>query len=130
MYRTDMDIMDLFFGKTGLTGEAPRYPLTNISTDESGIAFIEIACAGFKKEWLTIEVQDSTIIVTGEWRGDDESKFKYHQKHISESSFTRKIKMHESYDLDSISVDDEDGMLVIFIEPKKEKTPKTRLIEF
>jgi len=122
--------MDLFFGKSGLTGEAPRYPLTNISTDEAGTAFIEIACAGFRKEWLTIEVQDSTIIVTGEWKGDDESTFKYHQKHISESSFTRKIKMHESYDLDCISVDYENGLLLIFIEPKKEIKPKTRLIEF
>ena len=125
MYLTDDDLKAMKIIQDGLAQEklpkqVDRYPLTNICTDANDNLYIEIACAGFNKSDLKVElVQDFGIIVTGTWNGDEECDFTYFQKHIREKSFERKIALDEAYLNGDVKVlEYTDGLLAIRVVPK------------
>jgi HSP20 family molecular chaperone IbpA len=100
--------------------EAPRYPLTNLSTDADENLYIEIATAGFSKEMLEIElIEGFGLHVNGIWVPEDlDEDYTYHQKHISQRDFVRKIALDEVYLDGEIHSSYNDGMLTIMILPK------------
>lgn len=116
--------------------EAPRYPLTNLSTDDAETLFIEIACAGFAKENIQVEIVDGYgLHIHGAWDDADveqEGDFTYIQQHISQRDFLRKIHLNESYQTDDIVVEYDNGLLLIII-PKVQPEiiePQRKFVQF
>ena len=108
-----------------------RYPLTNISTDKNDILYIEIACAGFGKQDLQVELNDDVIVITGTYPQDAvETEFTYYQQNISARDFVRKIAIGHTYDTNEIVVDYEDGLLLIIVPEKEVQKPSNRVITF
>jgi HSP20 family molecular chaperone IbpA len=109
-------------------GSVARYPLTDISYDkEIGDVKVEIACAGFGKDDLDIELVGNTLVITGAKEEVQEDKdTEYVQRHISTKSFERKVKLHQDYVGGEVQAEYKDGLLTIKV--KRQEQPK-QLIE-
>jgi len=115
----DLDwIFDVPAGK-----EPKRYPLTDISYNEDTV-FIDVAVAGFGPDDIDIELEGDTLIISGS-RSESETKeeAKYVQRHISNASFDRKIKLHPDFVDGDIKAAYKNGILSIKVS-KKEKPKK------
>jgi HSP20 family protein len=105
------------------TGKTPtRYPLTNIGVDkETGVVTVEIACAGFSKDELDIELVGDILVITGTKEETDKvDNTEYYQIHISNQSFERKIRLYKDYIGGDVKAKYKDGLLSITITPKEE----------
>jgi len=119
------DLDTLFDAPNG--GTVQRYPLTDISYNkESGDLQVEIACAGFGRDDLDIELVGNTLIITGIKEEVENENIEYVQKHISTKSFERKIKLHQDYVGGEVQAEYNDGLLTIKV--KRQEQPK-QLIE-
>lgn len=108
-----------------LDNKSQRYPLTNLGRDENNNLVIEIACAGFGLDDLSIQTENNMIVVKGHHEEKKTSKTKYIQEHISSSDFTRKIYMIPMYVGGKIDASLNNGILTILVQPVEEKKPKT-----
>lgn len=106
-----------------LDAKVNRYPLTNLGRDEQGNLIIEIACAGFGLDDLSIQTEDNMIIVKGH-KEESEKNIKYIQEHISAKEFVRKVYMIPLYVGGNVSAMLKDGILTITVSPVEEKKPK------
>lgn len=106
-----------------------KLPLTNISTSDTEILFIEMIVPGFDKEDLEVQVQENHIVIKGEYGIDETDIFTYYKKDFEISSFERKFDIDKAYDLDNILVQLENSVLLISIPKKQKQEPKTRKIE-
>jgi HSP20 family protein len=105
------------------SGKEPRrYPLTNLSVDkDTGTVTVEIACAGFGKEDIDVELVGDTLIITGTKEEKEVNEnTEYIQKHISNQSFERKIRLHRDYIGGDFKAKYKDGLLTITVSPKEE----------
>jgi len=119
-FMKDIDwAFDLPVGK-----EVRRFPLTDISHDENTL-YIDIAVAGFGKNDIDIEIEGDTLVISGSQEQEDTNR-EYTQRHISVSSFERKIKLNPDFVNGDIQARYNNGLLNIEIS-RKEK-PK-QLIE-
>lgn len=104
-----------------LTFPSSVFPYYNvISTDDSKIT-IEIALAGFKKENLSVSLEQNYLTVTGTKSETDETKT-YLYKGISEKSFKKQFDIQGNYSI--VNATFSDGILSILLE-KIEKDIKT-----
>ena len=114
--------------------QPPRYPLTDVSVDdgvneENTNLYIEVACAGFAKEDLLLEIVDDRIELSGTPKKELEGMFTYYQKHISRKPFVRIIKLDKNYVGGEVQAAYEDGLLLITIEKSKNSTPHRVKVE-
>ena len=104
-----------------------RYPLTNLYIDDNEDVIVEIAAAGFDKDNIDIELIGDTLIISGKYEESEEDRSRdYIQKHISTSSFERKIRLHKDYLNGDIEAEFKNGLLKVII--KKKEQPR-KLIE-
>lgn len=124
------DLFDIDFDQLrperllSLNDKVQRYPLTNLGRDKDNNLVVEIACAGFGLEDLSIQTEDNMIIIKGHHE-EKTSDVKYIQEHISSTDFTRKIYMIPLYVGGQISASLNNGILTIIVKPVEEKKPKT-----
>jgi HSP20 family protein len=108
-------------------GKTTRYPLTNLYINDSGDVIVEIAAAGFDKDNIDVELIGDTLVITGKYEETEEEKKRdYIQKHISSSSFERKIRLHKDYLNGDIEAEYKNGLLRVIV--KKKEQPR-KLIE-
>jgi HSP20 family molecular chaperone IbpA len=107
-----------------LNDKVQRYPLTNLGRDKDNNLVVEIACAGFSLNELSIQTEDNMIIINGHHE-EKTSDVKYIQEHISSTDFTRKIYMIPLYVGGQITASLNNGILTIVVKPVEEKKPKT-----
>jgi molecular chaperone IbpA len=102
-----------------------RYPLTNLGKDKDNNLVVEVACAGFSQDDLTIETNDNMIVIKGHKEDKGETKAEHYiQQHISSSDFTRKIYMIPLYVGGDIEATYKDGILTLIVHPVESKLPK------
>lgn len=125
-----LDLFDFDFDQLrperllSLDDKVQRYPLTNLGRDKDNNLVIEIACAGFGLDELSIQTEDNMIIIKGHHE-EKTSDVKYIQEHISSTDFVRKIYMIPLYVGGQISASLNNGILTIIVKPVEEKKPKT-----
>jgi len=92
------------------TPQVPGFPKYNVIKLEDGYR-LEMALAGYKKDWLSVEVSNGTLLVEGESLGDV-------QQYLHKGIATRKFKSSFglSGDMDVISADFQDGILSVNIK--------------
>lgn len=126
----DLSIFDMNLTEKGIKDSYPPY---NVSTRLVNVAaetekepineehtFIEIACAGFKKNELRISFEDESILtVKGQSQKRESTDTKYHYKGIGTRMFERQWKL--SNKLEFVKASYVDGILTIEFKPKYDK---------
>ena len=85
-------------------------------TDDSFLVIIDLP--GVKKEEIKVEVEQSTITVSGERKMEEESKLLIQER--TQGTFNKVITLPESADMDTVMAKYEDGVLSIMVSKKEE----------
>ena len=114
--------LEWFLNAPGTGTKITRYPLTNLGADKEGNLIVEVAIAGFKKEDIELELVGNQLLIRGTKAEDSESEagVQYIQKHISTTSFSRIIVLHDKFVGGEVSAKMEDGILTITVVPKEQ----------
>ncbi len=103
-----------------------------INTREGEFAYhIEVDLPGMKKEDINIQIEDSTLVISGERKVKDEIKEdNYYKIESSFGSFSRSFTLPEEADIENIHAESEDGVLEVIV-PKLEsaKVDKVKKID-
>ena len=117
--------LDSFFANTA--------SLNRLSVDfsESEQAYTLVAdVPGFSDKELSVELQDSVLIVSGEKTDESKSKDqKYHLQERSKTQFRRSILLPEDADLETIPCDLENGTLTIQIAKTDKPSGSSRTLK-
>jgi molecular chaperone IbpA len=101
-----------------LTKAIPNYPPYNIVKIDDNKYVIEMAVAGFGKSNLDIEIQDGTLVVSGQSQLADMYEEginnTYIYKGIADRNFTRKFSIADSVEIKNADLIN--GMLKIWLE--------------
>ena len=116
--------------KRSFTNENDFKP--SINTREGEFAYhIEVDLPGVKKEDINVQVEDNTLVISGERKVKNEIKEEnYYKLESSFGSFSRSFSLPEDVDVENIHAESEDGVLEVVV-PKLEsaKVDKVKKIE-
>jgi HSP20 family protein len=105
-------------------------PSVNVKEDESRF-FLELAAPGLKREDFKIEVDNQVLSLSSERKEEKtEEEENYRRREFNYTSFQRTFQLPEEVDIDKITANYQDGVLLVTL-PKKEEavTNKKRKIE-
>jgi len=102
----------------------PNYPPYNIVKVDENKYVIEMAVAGFGKQNLDIEINDGTLVISGQSNQSDED---YVYKGIADRSFTRKFSIADTVEIKNADLIN--GMLKIWLENIIPDSKKPKKIE-
>jgi len=103
-----------------------------INTREGEFAYhVEVDLPGMKKEDINIQIEDNTLIISGERKMKEEMKEgDYYKIESSFGSFSRSFSLPEDVDVENIHAEAKDGVLEVVVPKLKEdKVEKVRKIE-
>ena len=108
------------------------FPPINLymNSDDKACTF-ELALTGYKKDWLSVEIDGNILKIGAEVpeEKEDDSK-KYIKRRIQAKSFNKSYKIPDGYDTENAEVSYEDGLLTVIIPIKaKVETSKKLLIK-
>lgn len=127
----DLAKFDLKLTEKGIKDSFPpyniyTYDVANGEGESDVHTYIEIACAGFKKDELKITFDNSILKVEGSIDRNIPDKMKYQYKGIATRMFRREWKL--SNKLEFVKASFEDGILTIEFKQKVEKAPDVKLL--
>ena len=97
-------------------------PATDISETDTGV-LVKCNLPGVKAEELDVSVRDNLLTITGEKKGEKETKEKqYHRKETWEGRFRRSFSLSATVDQSKIDASLSDGVLTV-------KLPKVKATE-
>jgi HSP20 family molecular chaperone IbpA len=119
------ELVAQFFGDA-FNGKANggKYPLTNVY-DEDGIAYMEIAVAGFSKEEIEITIDNDTITIKGESNGDVPAHRHYVKRDIAMRNFEKSYSL--MFPIDTVEAEFQDGILTIKLVPLIQEQSSKRI---
>jgi len=100
------------------------FPPVNVIEKDDNTWVIELAVAGFAEEDITVEVEESTLRVTGEH--DDKDRV-YRQRGIATRKFSRSWKLGEYVEV--TGADYRNGILSVFLHREVPETKKPKKIK-
>jgi HSP20 family protein len=107
-----------------------RFPLSNVCVNKkSGDLIIEMALAGYNPEDISINTEDSKIVVEGKAQKHDED-FEYRLRDIKQSAFKQSIPVSTKFDLTKLDAEFKNGILKVIIPVAEERKPKQVKIKF
>lgn len=118
---------DWFGGMENFNGAVPA---VNIKENEKGFE-LELSVPGRKKEDFNIEIDDSLLTISSEFKTENETKEgNYTRREFGFSSFKRSFTLPESVNEEKIDATYENGILKFTLPKKEEALPKPkRMIE-
>jgi len=92
-----------------------------INTREGEFAYhVEVDLPGMKKEDINIQVEENTLVISGERRVKEEMKEEnYYKVESSFGTFSRSFSLPEDADIENIHAESADGVLEVIV-PKLE----------
>lgn len=118
--------VDEFFGNVFSNPKAvSKYPLTDVYTKD-GIAYLEIAVAGFAKEDIKIELTEDSLRITGSKQEEPQEQREYIKRDIAKRNFD--VAYSLMFPVDHIDAGIVDGILKIMVVPTI-KQKETKQIE-
>ena len=125
-YTPFSNLMDNFFGDNFFPRMQHEYfiPAANISENADQF-IVELSAPGFSKEDFKIEIDQDTLIISGEHKSEKESKTDtYTRKEFSKGTFRRSFTLPETVNDESIEANYENGILKLTLPKKEEAKPK------
>tara|TARA_Y100000004_G_scaffold148975_1_gene170725 strand:- start:2853 stop:3203 length:351 start_codon:yes stop_codon:yes gene_type:complete len=101
--------MDRVFNRLTST-ETSNFPPYNIIRHEDRVS-VELAVAGYKKENISVTVNDGVLSITGSWEQEDKNHL---HKGISTKDFKRTFSLGEYVEVKSAEL--KDGLLRVSLE--------------
>ena len=89
---------------------------------------IEMALAGYKKDELSIEVEENKIVISGTPTEEEKKEGKYFKQKIRKQNFRRSYEIPNTYDLEKAEVTYEDGILSIMVPAKEVQLPEKKTL--
>ena len=103
---------------------ASGYPPHNILQKSDNKFVLEIACAGFKKDDVTLSVKEGLLTVTGKKGTENDPEVEYQYRGLASRTFTKSFRIAEFYEVSGATL--EDGILsVTFTKNVPEEVPAT-----
>ena len=97
--------------------------LVNVKDTEAAY-IIDVAAPGFKKEDISIKVENNLLTVKAEQKTEEEVKEqKFTRKEFNFSSFNRSFTLPKTVDADKIAASYENGILSVTLPKKEEAKP-------
>lgn len=116
---------DLFDRHTNTVKLNQGFPKGAVWVDEDQKLHLELVTAGYKKDQLSVRVEDSDLIVEGK---KDESGTP--SRILTKGSFQKRLKNYgDQFDLHSSSVSYEDGVLHVVVPPVEPKEEESQVVE-
>ena len=114
------DMVQQFFGDAFGNAKAnSKYPLTDVY-DEDGIAYMEIAVAGFSRDEIKIMVDNDTLTIKGEKKEVEAPKSRnYVKRDIAKRNFEKSYNL--MFPVETVDAEFENGILKIKIVPHAQK---------
>lgn len=106
--------------------QSPSYPPFNVIKHSDTEYSIEMAVAGFSKEYLTIELCGDHLLIKGH-SPVEAAPTAYLYRGLSSRSFTREFKLSDTIVIKSASL--VDGILIINLESETPEELKPKVIE-
>lgn len=113
----------------GAASTANSYPPCNIKAVSPGVAVLELAVAGFKRDDLSIKRKGNVLTISGEMTKDVDSdeNVKYYHKGISSKKFVRTYTLDANTELMDATLSE--GMLTITFNFKEPVESDGEIIE-
>jgi HSP20 family protein len=120
---------DVFGGSGGEMEERERRWLPSMDVvDRDNEILLRFDLPGVPKDQINVEVEDGTLVVSGERRSEQEERGdRFYRRERSVGSFTRSIPLPEGVDAEKIQADCRDGVLELRV-PKPEKRSQRKRI--
>ena len=120
---------DVFFGSEfpfrGSVNESVE-PRVNIK-DQSDAFVVEASIAGYDKDEINLEIEDSTLTLSGSKKEDNNTEGDgYRKREFFCSSFERSFNLSEEIERERISAEFKNGVLTVNL-PKKEKAQAKKI---
>lgn len=107
-----------------------RFPLSNVLVNKkSGDLVIEMALAGYNPEDISINTEDSKIVVEGKAQKHDED-FEYRLRDIKQSAFKQSIPISTKFDLSKLEAEFKNGILKVVVPVSEDRKPKQIKIKY
>ncbi|HFU76879.1 MAG TPA: Hsp20/alpha crystallin family protein [Epsilonproteobacteria bacterium] len=103
-----------------------------INTREGEFAYhVEVDLPGMSKEDINIQVEDNTLVISGERKFKDEVKEEnYYKVESSFGSFSRSFSLPDAADVENIHAESKDGVLEVVVPKLEEaKVDKVKKID-
>ncbi len=128
----DMFKADWLDGGSSMNRIGTSVPAVNVSENDDFFT-LEVAAPGKSKNDFNLELDNGTLTISSEERNEEEKKDdkgRFTRREFSYSSFKRAFSLPETVDVEKISAEYKDGVLVINL-PKKEdaKVQAKRMID-
>lgn len=112
-----------FFDNLGLITEtketiARRFPFADIAYDEDKNIYIDMALAGYPREFITIKYENCTLTIEASSVQTESKELKYIQKRISSDFISKKFTFAKMYRDADVSATMNNGILSIKVMPK------------
>ncbi len=109
--------------------ETSGYPPHNIVKNSDSVFILEIAVAGFKKHQLTVESNDSVLVIKGkrdnEFKEDNIDSYQF--RGIGNRNFEKKFKLAEHLEIADVRL--ADGLLSITLMKNEPEAAKPKVYE-
>lgn len=118
------DIMDEFFNEAVAGRSSTFTPSINISETDDQLN-IEVEIPGMKKEDININIENSSLTISGERKQETEEEGRrFHRVETSYGAFNRSFQLPDHIDEESIEAEYKDGVLHISMCKREEKLKK------
>lgn len=110
--------------------QVPSYPVSNLYIEKDGTSVYEIACTGFDKDEISIEIEGKNLIITGTRKEEDNSEERgYVYKKWTQKNFCVDAILKDCQDIEHISTSLKNGLLTIRVPLKEEEKPVKKVIQ-
>ena len=122
-------LMDTFFNDPHLGGSRAGKFVPNVDIVENDTAYeIHVAVPGMKKEDFNIDINDKTLVISGERKWKEEKKERnFHRVETQFGSFSRSFTLPVNINRDKISAAYNDGILEVEIPKDAKKELKSTI---
>jgi len=127
-YRSNFDLFNAF-GDFFNNGEMPVNTFKTDIREEADKYVLEAEMPGFSKDDVKIDIEGDYLTLSAERKSEkEETKGGYIRRERSYGSFKRSFNI-EDVDADNIAAKYDNGVLLLDLPKRGEKTPKTRRLE-
>jgi HSP20 family protein len=120
---------DVFGGAGGEVEERERRWLPSMDVvDRDNEILLRFDLPGVPKEDINVELEDGTLVVSGERRSEHEERGdRFYRRERSFGSFTRSIPLPEGIEAEKIKADFRDGVLELRVPKPERRSQKKRI---
>jgi len=119
-YRLNKEMNKFLYGRDGT--QSRYWPEVNIYENENEFAAVA-KVPGLAKEEINISVKDNSLKIAGNRNTNDQGEVNYHLRERKNGNFERNFLLNEKIDVEKITAEMKNGLLLIKIPKSPESKP-------